>query len=135
MYSSGYRNYTDKLKKGKYEFTVEPGVYKIVAEYKETWEERENIQITDKNYLWIPFDFSSKRHNQPEIYISELTEQGDEDNLFELGEQIFFRIEIASGNVEKINITLNVKTNHGQKKVIGMLMCKVSYMLSKELNP
>ena len=114
-YSQGERKYlaygggTSWQDKGKYKFIVEPGIYKILTAYGETHKEIKNIQIANKNYTWVSFDFSSKEYNHLEIYIRELTEQGDGDNLFELGEKISLKIEIGSGNVEKINIILNDK--------------------------
>jgi hypothetical protein len=116
-YSQGERKYlaygggTSWQDKGKYKFIVEPGIYKILTAYGETHKEIKNIQIANKNYTWVSFDFSSKEYNHLEIYIRELTEQGDGDNLFELGEKISLKIEIGSGNSTKVAYKAKIEQN------------------------
>ncbi|MBU4228113.1 hypothetical protein KJ987_07670, partial [bacterium] len=108
-----YQHYGDYvvLEKGEYTFSVEPGVYKITASYREKEpslkKETDDINMADKITQFIPIDFGSEGLSLPQVKVKGLIEIGDNDGIFELEEKVSVDFEVSSGNMEKILVYLN----------------------------
>ncbi len=97
--------------KGEHTYSVKPGIYKIIANYREKEPslkiETDDINMVDKITQFIPIDFGTEGLNLSKVRVKGLLEIGDYDGIFELGEKVSVDFEVSSGNMEKILVYLN----------------------------